>query len=103
MTDCSSFKKDTLRKHQLSMKHRLAQDSYTNKQQFLSTPKIGTNHLLYAMHVRIQQKKGPIANKVIKCNPPKPAPQPVAGQSGLQKQSKATTIDDTECIVCCEL
>ena len=35
---CSSFKKDTLRKHQLSMKHRLAQDSYINKQQFLSTP-----------------------------------------------------------------
>ena len=73
---------------------------YINKQQFLSTPKIGTNNLLYAMHARIQQKKGPVANKVCKRNPPKPAPQPVAGPSGFKKQSKATTIDDTECIVC---
>ena len=47
---CSSFKKDTLRKHQLSMKHRLAQDSYINKQQFMSTPKLAP------MHARIQQK-----------------------------------------------
>ena len=50
---CSSFKKDTLRKHQLSMKHRLAQDSYINKQQFMSTPKSAP---IYAMHARIKQK-----------------------------------------------
>lgn len=51
-----------------------------------------------------KDKRGPVANKVSQRNPPKPAPQPVAvaGPSGLQKQSKATTIDDTECIVCCE-
>ena len=38
-----------------------------------------------------KDKKGPVANKVSKRNPPKPAPQPVAvaGPSGLQKQSKA--------------
>ena len=38
-TGCSSFKKDILRKHQLCMNHRLAQDSYINKQQFMSIPK----------------------------------------------------------------
>ena len=45
--------KDTLRKHQISLKHRLAPDSYINKKQFTSTPKSAP---IYAMHARIQQK-----------------------------------------------
>ena len=43
----------TLRKHQLSKKHRLAQDSYINKQQFMSPLKSAP---IYAMHARTQQK-----------------------------------------------
>ena len=35
------------------MKHRLAQDSYINKQQFMSSPKSAP---IYAMHARTQQK-----------------------------------------------
>ena len=49
-----------------------------------------------------KSKKFPVANKVTKRNPPKTAPQPRAGSSGLQKPIKASTIDNTECLVCCE-
>ena len=49
-----------------------------------------------------KSKKVPVANKVTKRNPPKTAPQPRAGPSGLQKPIKASTIDNTECLVCCE-
>ena len=38
-TGYSSFEKDILRKHQLCMNQRLAQDGYINKQQFMRIPK----------------------------------------------------------------
>ena len=68
------------------------------------TRKTKSAALTYSQYKRLAEerrrnkkdKKGPVANKVSKRNTPKPAPQPIAGPSGLQKQSKATAIDDKQ-------